>query len=234
MKSEKTEQADHIRNVYAGRDARGLRDRYAWFNADAVERECSVKASVASILYKAFGPNLEGLRVLDVGCGTGAFLRQLADWGASPETMIGTELLPDRIDTAVRLSPSSVTWHLGNINELDLDLKFDLVSLFTVLSSVVDADERLNLIDEAWQRVDSLGWLLVFDLRVNNPANHDVSRVKITELEHEVVPTSRYVNTLVLAPPLARRVTSLSRTLARILEALPFFRTHFIYIAQKP
>jgi SAM-dependent methyltransferase len=121
------------------------------------------------------------LRVLNVGCGNGKFLRQLIDWGADPANLTGTELLPDRLDTARRNTAGDVRWHLGELDSLP-DGSFDLVSAHTVFSSILDDAARQRLANGMWRRLRPGGWCLVFDFRYNNPRNRQVRSVTRSEL----------------------------------------------------
>src|SRR5437867_11132761 len=98
---------DRIRTAYAKRH---LDSRYSHFNPGHLlhvqERERRVL-----MLLKAHGfANLQGKRILDVGCGTGQWILDLVKWGARPENLVGVDLLQDRIDTARMLCPSGVTF----------------------------------------------------------------------------------------------------------------------------
>src|SRR6476660_9718873 len=42
--------------------------------------------------------HLENLKILEVGCGTGEWLRNFIRWGAQPENLLGVDLLSSRID----------------------------------------------------------------------------------------------------------------------------------------
>jgi 2-polyprenyl-3-methyl-5-hydroxy-6-metoxy-1,4-benzoquinol methylase len=42
-------------------------------------------------------------RILEVGCGSGHFLREMAKWGAIPDRLTGIDLLEDRVTVARRL-----------------------------------------------------------------------------------------------------------------------------------
>jgi 2-polyprenyl-6-hydroxyphenyl methylase/3-demethylubiquinone-9 3-methyltransferase len=72
--------------------------------------------------------------VLDVGCGTGAFLAELERLGARVE---GIELADERVLYARRVHGLSVHKHpLGSEHWLSQQASFDLVSLFDVLEHV--------------------------------------------------------------------------------------------------
>jgi len=130
----------------------------------------------AELLSCTVGPDLSGVQVLDVGCGTGGFLRQMIDWGASPANLTGTELQTDRLDHARRCTAHGVRWHLGTLDAVS-PASYDLVTALTVFSSVLDPALRRELATQMWRALRPGGWCLVFDFRYDNPRNRNVRKV---------------------------------------------------------
>lgn len=225
---------ERIRRVYAQRDQQkaGL---YAYHRADLRLQIAQRDWELSAFLYRAFGADLGSRRFLDVGCGKGTLLRTLIEWGADPAHCVGTELLADRIAFARKVSPAAITWHLGDLRDLTVTKPFDLVSAFIVFSSILDQKRRAELASEMWERVVPGGWLLLFDIALNNPSNPDVRKVTRSELAQWWPATNTKYIPLLLAPPLARRIAPRSFFLAMLTELLlPFARSHFCYVAQKP
>ena len=229
-----TDSAQHIKDAYARRDAtKG--DRYAWYQPDVINQEVARQAVLRRLLYRAFGNDVSSLDVLDVGCGTGSLLRGLIELGVSPSSCTGIDLLPDRIETAIERSHPAMQWHVGGLAALNVDKTFDLVTAWTVLSSVVDADARRSLIDDMWDRVRPGGWLQIFDFRFNNPRNPDVRRVRACDLgELDPAPTERLRRSLITSPPLARRLCSVHPRLDSLLSAVvPAVRSHQFHMLRR-
>jgi ubiquinone/menaquinone biosynthesis C-methylase UbiE len=85
--------------------------------------------------------DLSSLRILDVGCGSGWWLRQLADLGASAEKLTGTDLSATRLALARRKNPG-IRW-VETEGDLPFpDRAFDLVMQILVFSSIPDAALR--------------------------------------------------------------------------------------------
>ncbi|HRI39822.1 MAG TPA: class I SAM-dependent methyltransferase, partial [Nitrospira sp.] len=100
-----------IKSVYAQRQGS---DRYSWFNPgylfrlQALEREL-----LANLRMHNYG-NLGDKKVLEIGCGTGQWLREFIKWGVCPENLTGIDMLDDRVSQAKRLCPRGVQIHCGN------------------------------------------------------------------------------------------------------------------------
>ena len=207
--------------------------RYQWDRPEILLQQYEYGRSIAPLLARTFGASPSAITVLDVGCGTGAFLRRLAHWRFAPTNLWGADLLEDRIDTARVSSPIGITWHVGDIDSLSKS-GFDLVCANTVFSSVLSNEERRELARKMLGKTKSGGWLLVFDFRYNNPNNPHVRRLKKSELERYFTPVQSQYKTLHLAPPIARRLAPFSPLLCQLLTAfVPLLRSHFVLFMQK-
>jgi SAM-dependent methyltransferase len=178
-------------------------------------------------------------RVLEVGCGDGGNLLDLIRGGCDPARMVGVELLADRAALARARLPAACTVLHGDLGLLAPDGTgtprhpalsppgFDLVLLFTVLSSVLDPAARQALADAAWRCVAPGGAVLVYDFIVDNPRNPDVRGMPVAELRR-LWPLAAGVDVraLTLAPPIARRLGRATPWAYGLLAALPGLRLH--------
>ena len=94
---------NRIKDVYVARDASGKSALYAWHRQEVLLNQYRFQAVVALLLKTNGLSELSQIEILDVGCGTGGWLRTLLEWGASPEHLHGIDLLHDRIDQAKSL-----------------------------------------------------------------------------------------------------------------------------------
>lgn len=229
-----TTEQERIRAVYQAWLARERISAYAWHRADVMEQSAARHRVAGTMLAKSIGRDLSGVRVVDVGCGSGGFLRQLIDWGADPSRLTGTEYQPERLDLARLRSAPGIRWHLGDL-DFAADASFELAVANTVFSSILDPRARAALAAEMWRITKPGGWCMVFDFRYNNPRNDQVRRVTCAELAAFWPAQDSLYQTLLLAPPIARRLGPAARLVGELLVSLaPILRSHFIYMARNP
>jgi SAM-dependent methyltransferase len=225
---------ERIARVYREWNGGAALPRYAWHRPEILRQNAARSRTFAALLGQTVGYDMARLHVLDVGCGSGQFLRQLIEWGANPDHLTGTELQPERLAIARRGTLAGVHWHLGGLDTLP-DAGVDLASAHTVFSSILDDGARRALAADMWRVLRPGGWCMVFDFRFNNPRNRNVRKVTRAELRAWWPARAWHYRSLVLAPPLARAMAGLPWLVPEMLTALlPPLRTHFVYMAQKP
>ncbi len=173
--------------------------------------------------------SLENTRILEVGCGTGAWLRDFVRWGARPENLWGVDLLPDRIAEAGELCPAGINLKCQDATNLDVpDGSFDLVFQSTVFSSILSGGVKRLLAREMLRVVRPSGLIVWYDFHVNNPWNRDVRGIRRKEVIQLFPNCDVCLQKLTLAPPLGRRVAPISASLYRILSRIQPFCTHYL------
>jgi SAM-dependent methyltransferase len=224
---------ERIARVYREWNGGAALPRYAWHRPEIMQQSAARIRAVAALFGQTVGFDMAPLHILDVGCGSGQFLRQLIEWGANPAHLIGTELQPERLAAARRATLPGVRWHLGGLDALP-EGSVDLASANTVFSSILDDGARRALAADMWRVLRPGGWCMVFDFRFNNPRNRNVRKVTRAELHAWWPARERHYRSLMLAPPLARAMAGLPWLVPETLAALaPPLRSHFVYMAQK-
>lgn len=217
---------------YARRAASGLYDplRPEVWRAQQ-ERQ---RALIALLAAHAPRPLAE-LDVLEIGCGQGDNLLELARLGFDAARLVGNELLPERAAQARRRLPAATVLHEGDALALPLaPASFDIVLQSTVFSSLLDDDFQQRLAGRLWQWLRPGGAVLWYDFTVNNPNNPDVRGVPLARLRRLFPEGTITARRVTLAPPIARRVVRVHPALWSLFNTLPFLRTHVLAWIQKP
>ena len=179
---------------------------------------------------------LRDKKIYEVGCGAGGMLGRLLIWGASPEHLFGCDLLPERTAEAVRRLPASVTIETCDATATGAeDGGYDLVFQSTVLSSIISPEHRRAVAREMWRLVSPGGWVVSYDMRYINPKNPDVHPTLLDELTgYFPEAAERFGRSVLLVPPLARRLARIGFWLCDLLSFFPFLRGHFMGAFRKP
>lgn len=218
-----------ILDVYAHRGAGDYSFADLWSLQIAHRREFLL----ARMLRGAGFASLDGRRMLDVGCGDGRFLRLLNQWGAAPEQLHGCDINASRLAAARRLQPTvDYRESDGSVLPYD-DASFDLVSQFTVFTSILSATMRVKVAAEMRRVLRPGGAIVWFDFRYNNPRNAAVRGIGRREVRRLFPGCDIRFASLGLLPPLARRIVPLGPTLAAALERLPPLRYAYLALIQE-
>lgn len=225
---------EQIIERYQKRKATGSDRRYA-FVEPAVYMAVQEKERVLlKWIRSCWIAPVDGKRVIEIGCGSGANLLQLQRLGFRPENLVGNELLAERAATARCQLPMAIDVLAGDAMNLDLpDGGFDIVFQSTVFTSILDDNFQQELAARMWRWVRPGGGVLWYDFTYNNPGNPDVRGVPLRSV-HRLFPDGQIKHWRVtLAPPISRIVTRLHPTLYTVFNALPILRTHLLCWVEK-
>lgn len=181
-----------------------------------------------------FSSALQDARILEVGCGSGFWLRELVRWGARPENIFGIDILPERIVDAKRLCPSGISLYCQSALDLrDLPRSFDLVLQSTVFTSILQAETKRQVASEMLRVLSPRGLIVWYDFHTNNPSNPDVRGVTNKEIRELFPKCKVYLEKLTLAPPLGRPIARISTSLYGVISGLKLLNTHYLGIIRK-
>ena len=224
---------ERIRETYARRARR--RHWYSWFNAAYVFMAQERERAVLQALAENGMAHLADKRILDVGCGAGAWLQDFLKWGASPENLWGIDLLAERVEQARRLLPSAAQVRCGSARSLDVPAgSFDVALQSTVFTSILDPELKRQIAKQMMRAVDGRGLILWYDYRVDNPSNPDVRGVGRSEIRKLFPHCDVRLRPVTLAPPLLRGLAPQARPLCLLLEKLPWLCTHYLGVIRPP
>lgn len=197
------------------------------------ERQRAIAELLARIGWREFASR----RVLEIGCGTGMNLIEFIRLGFRPEHIQGIELLPDSVEQARCVLPSTVRILEGDASALTTAAipaaSQDIVYQATVFSSLLNADFQSRLAEAMWSVVRPGGGVLWYDFTVDNPRNPDVRGVPVRRIREMFPDASVTIRRLTLAPPIARAVTRLHPKLYGVFNACVLLRTHVLAWLEK-
>ena len=223
-----------VREAFERRASRPASTRYSYFDhanlAFIQERE----RAILGLLRRRGRFNLAAIRLLEVGCGGGFWLRQFIQWGCSPENVFGIDLVESHVERARRCLPAAVTVECRSATRLAFgDATFDLVMLSTVFSSILDREVCGEIATEVFRVLKPCGMILWYDFFVANPSNPDVRPIKRSEIL-DLFPGSKvHLRRITLAPPLARGIARVAPGLIGTLSHLKFLCTHYLGTIEK-
>lgn len=220
-------ESDRVREVYEAYDRSGRSERWAADEAIRVERGSLLRRLLSTATDHSSAAEL---RVLDLGCGRGELRADILSAGVQPGNLVGVDLIPERlIDAAERGLP--VCAASGTALPFR-SASFDVVLLFTVLSSVLD-EHIVSGIEAELRRVLAPGGaVIVYDMRLPSPTNHAVRPLTARRLDRLFPTWERTSTSCTLLPPLARRVAATPGGTYSALAAVPLLRSHLMSVLQ--
>jgi SAM-dependent methyltransferase len=224
------QEIDALKHRYERRAACGGANRYSPLDPYVMLSEQERDRAIARLLHSIrMADRVAKLSLLEIGCGNGGNLQRFLQLGFSAERVVGNELLPERLQTAGKVLPTEVRLLPGDATNLDIaENSYDVVLLFTVLSSILDDAFQERIAAKAWSLVRPGGGVLCYDFVYNNPANRDVRGVPIRRMRELFPHAAPKFQRLTLAPPLGRAVARWWTGGYTLLNRLPLLRSHVL------
>jgi ubiquinone/menaquinone biosynthesis C-methylase UbiE len=167
--------------------------------------------------------------ILEVGCGSGAWIQQFIRWGARPELITGIDLRAEALAKAKESLPAAVRLERGNAAALPFAPGlFDIVLQSTMFTSVLDAGVRRQIASEMLRVLKPDGMILWYDFLVDNPTNPDVRGVSRREINTLFSGCKFDLRRVTLVPPVARWLAPRSWFLTYVLSHVRPFCTHYL------
>jgi ubiquinone/menaquinone biosynthesis C-methylase UbiE len=178
--------------------------------------------------------DLGNVRILDVGCGSGAWLRDFLSWGASAANLMGLDLLSERIVRAKELGCEGLTIVCGSAHQLPFaDSTFDILVQGTVFSSILNGATRRRVAVELVRVLKIGGFIIWYDFSFNNPFNADVRGITKKELIELFAPCRVEAERITVAPPLARLIAPVFPVAYEAIAATRLLSTHYLAAIHK-
>lgn len=224
---------DRVREAYARRCTQQRDHEASWSNPYYVYARQQRERQLLVLLSRLAVP-LSTVRILEVGCGTGAWLRDFVRWGVPPQNLWGVDLLPEAVAEAAERLPAGVHVECHSVTQLPFaDGAFDIVLQSMLFTSLLEHEVRQLAAGEMLRVLAPTGAVLWYDFFMKNPWNRDVRQVGRREIGR-LFPDCRVdLRRTLLAPPLARRIAARSRLLYELLAKVPWLCTHYLGVIQR-
>jgi SAM-dependent methyltransferase len=171
--------------------------------------------------------------LLEVGCGRGQWLATFEEFGVVRHNLAGIELDPDRHEFCARRFVGADI-RCGDAARLPWpDDSFDVAFQATVFTSILDHSLKQSIAGEMLRVLRPGGCVLWYDFFVNNPRNPHVRGISRREIQELFAGCTVRLRRVTLAPPLARRLAAVSWNVARLLESVRLFNTHYLAVIRR-
>lgn len=224
---------NRLQKIYHRRKILKKDQLYEWYNLDVHKNIFYHNTILAKYFKKIFGNDLSKIKVLDIGCGDGSFIRKLIEWGFKPQNIVGIDILDYRIKQCKEKTNKNVNFYLSSLNSKFKN--YDLVVANTVFTSILEDGSRKKFASNIYNAVKKNGWILIFDFRYNNPFNSNVRKITPKNLK-SFWPQLKicYHSYLILIPFISRKISCLPHIIYDFLIFLfPFLKSHFIFFGKK-
>jgi ubiquinone/menaquinone biosynthesis C-methylase UbiE len=154
----------------------------------------------------------------------------LEDFGAQQQRLAGIDLDLGRVGEARQRYPGA-DLRTGDATQLPWERgSFDIVLQSTVFSSILAPDIRRAVAAEMMRVLRPTGIIVWYDLRYDNPRNRNVQGIGEDEIRALFGSLTVQLESVTLAPPLARRLVPRSWLVASILERIRVANTHYLAV----
>jgi ubiquinone/menaquinone biosynthesis C-methylase UbiE len=219
---------ERLRGEYQRRDRSASTGvKYASLNPVQLFTLQSRQRHMQSLFQKVGILSLEGLRILDLGCGYGDSTLGLLHSGASPEMLHGCDLIFYRLSG---LKNKSIHLPVTNADGQNLPFPegfFNIILQSTLFSSILDSRVKMKIADEIKRVLKPDGYVLWYDFWWN-PSNKNARGIRPSEVRRLFPGYKTIFRRVTLAPPITRRLVSISWSACTILESLKLFNSHYL------
>jgi SAM-dependent methyltransferase len=224
-----TDEEARVKAVYQRLATPQNAGRYTYFDPANLLLIHNLEWQVLRLFHRQGILSLAAAQILEIGCGSGFWLRQFVQWGAAPENLTGIDVLADCVADARHRCPETVQVSCANAAALAFpNATFDIVLQSTVFSSILDDGIASEVAREMMRVLKPDGFVLWYDLCMDNPRNPDVRGIGRRDVHHLFPGCRVELKRITLAPPLARMLAPYSISLCRLLRAVPLLCTHYL------
>ncbi|MEQ1945603.1 MAG: class I SAM-dependent methyltransferase [Bryobacteraceae bacterium] len=185
-------------------------------------------AACLRLLLDKRAQDWSAVRIADIGCGKGDWLRTFLDWGVPPEHLTGIDTDAARLQLAAVRAPGTQLFR-ADCRMLPLaGGSFDMVTQFTLFTSLLDPDVRKQAAQEMTRIVKPGGVIVWYDFFAPNPLNPNTRPVGLGELADLFPGCSIDAERITFAAPIARMIARVSKRAASAANRSDLLSTHYL------
>lgn len=174
------------------------------------------------------------LRLLDFGAGASTTLcPELDDSNPDAPQRTALDILFDRLRSSADVTDAAQVCGDGQALPFPTET-FDVVTSFTVFSSVLDHEIQGRIARELTRVLRPGGFVLWYDMRYRNPLNPNIRPLGRRTIDGLFPDLRRQLSSITVLPPLARRLIRGTDHLYPVAAAIPPLRSHLIGTLTKP
>jgi ubiquinone/menaquinone biosynthesis C-methylase UbiE len=185
------------------------------------------------MLRRARINSFAGMRVLEVGCGSGKMLRQLLEYGADPDRLLGMDLILENLQESRRLAPHIKTICCGASHLPLPDASFNVVLQFTVFTSVLSTKMKQEIAGEISRVLVPGGTIIWYDFGYNSPRNPNVRGIRRAEIKRLFPNFTMQFLRVTIAPPIGNILARFGPAVYHSVARARIFCTHNLCIMRK-
>jgi ubiquinone/menaquinone biosynthesis C-methylase UbiE len=186
-----------------------------------------LRSRIANHIRNAFG-SLNSSRILDIGSGELFWVEEMISFGFNRENCFGSDLLAWRLKEGVKKG-RKVKAITCSADRLPFSSNsFDLVSQFTMMTSILDSNSRIDIAEEMIRVLKPGGFILWYDFRFNNPRNRNTRAIEKEEIGRLYGPMNIVLENITLFPKLARIIPESLAPMLKFFYMFPILRTHYL------
>jgi ubiquinone/menaquinone biosynthesis C-methylase UbiE len=172
------------------------------------------------------------LRIADIGCGKGFWLRTFLDWGVRPAGVWGIDVDTARLRSAAIEAPGAGLL-LADCQAVPFrGASFDIVTQFTLFTSLLDPKARIAAANEMSRIVKPGGLIVWYDFFAPNPMNPRTRPIGRREIGELFAGCSIQMERITFAAPLARMLARVSPRVAAAANRSGYLATHYLALIE--
>lgn len=193
----------------------------------------NLERSVFNYLNKRGFNDFNNIKVLDVGCGNGNWLKMFLEHGALPQNLSGIDLIKERISNAGKIN-KKIRFICGNASKLPYKTGyFDIVTQFTMFTSILDFKVKKKIAGEMKRVLKKNGIIVWYDMKYTRPFDRNIKGISKKEIKNIFPGFKMSVSNVTLNPVIGRRLVKISRSFAGFLESIKILNSHLLVFLER-